>query len=135
MGWGGEGRSRTIFFRKWVVAIDSLVFFCLFWSGFRQTAPHPYPHYWVCLGGGGVHLLSFPYLQAQVNFDGVPGTVFALHMYQYSDADWPPREFAHAPPAQRAGMFSDGLWSCSMTNPWLNGALLLENAVHGPPAG
>ena len=35
----GCGGSGSIFFRKLAVTI------CLFWSGFRQTAPHPYPHY------------------------------------------------------------------------------------------
>ena len=43
MGWGGG--SGTIFFRKLAITIDRLGFFCLFQSSFRQTAPHPYPHY------------------------------------------------------------------------------------------
>ena len=40
MGWGGG-----IFFRKLAITFDRLGFFFLSWSGFRQTAPHPYPHY------------------------------------------------------------------------------------------
>ena len=27
------------------ITVDRLGFFCLLWSGFRQTAPHPYPPY------------------------------------------------------------------------------------------
>ena len=44
MYWLGGG-SGTKFFRKLAVTVDRLVFFCLSWSGFRQTAPHPYPPY------------------------------------------------------------------------------------------
>ena len=40
-----RGGSGTTFFPKLAVTVDRLGFFCLFWSGFRQTAPHPYPHY------------------------------------------------------------------------------------------
>ena len=44
IGWGGGG-SGTIFSRKLAVTVDRLGFFCLLWSGFRQTAPQPYPPY------------------------------------------------------------------------------------------
>ena len=58
-----RGGSGTTFFRKLAVTVDSLGFFCQFWSGFRQTAPHPYPHYRVrfFLGGGGGRGTLSPY--------------------------------------------------------------------------
>ena len=40
-----RGGSGTIFSQKLAVTVDRLGFFCLLWSGFRQTAPHPYPPY------------------------------------------------------------------------------------------
>ena len=43
MGWGGG--PEPYFFRNLAVTVDRLGFFCLFCSGFRQTAPHSYPHY------------------------------------------------------------------------------------------
>ena len=43
--YGLGGGSATIFFRKLAVTVDSLRFFPLFWSAFRHTALHPYPHY------------------------------------------------------------------------------------------
>ena len=48
----GGGGSRTVFFRKLAVAFDGSGVFRPFWSGVRQTAPHP--HHRVRLGGGGV---------------------------------------------------------------------------------
>ena len=44
MYWLGGG-SGTIFSQKLAVNVDRLAFFCLLWSGFRQTALHPYPPY------------------------------------------------------------------------------------------
>ena len=41
--YGLGGGSGTVFFRKLDVMIDCLGFFCLFWSGFRQTALHSPP--------------------------------------------------------------------------------------------
>ena len=47
------GSGTIYFFRKVAATIDSLDFFCLFWSGSRHTALHPYPHYRVHFFWGG----------------------------------------------------------------------------------
>ena len=48
--------SGTIFFPKLAITVEGLGVFCLFGSGFRQIALHPYPHYRVHLWGGGLYI-------------------------------------------------------------------------------
>ena len=77
--YGLGGGSGTIFFRKLAVTVDRLGFFCLFSSGFRQTAPHPYPYYsniWAYEGQVStskcIHLPPFTLLQLH-NMSEHPG--------------------------------------------------------------
>ena len=44
MGLGGGG-PEPYFSENWPLPLTVWGFFCLFWSSFRHTAPHPYPHY------------------------------------------------------------------------------------------
>ena len=46
----GGGGLEPCFSENWLLPLE---IFCLFWSAFRQTAPHPYPHYQVRFGWGG----------------------------------------------------------------------------------